>query len=45
VVQPPHTISLLAMGQQWSRGPGDDEVTVRVRLGESTATARASNAP
>jgi hypothetical protein len=20
VVQPPHTISLLAMGQQWSRG-------------------------
>ena len=29
----------------WSRGPGDDEVTVRVRLGESTATARASNAP
>lgn len=29
----------------WSRGPGDDEVTVWVRLGESTATARASNAP
>jgi Flp pilus assembly protein TadG len=29
----------------WSRGPGDDEVTVRVRLGDSTATARASNAP
>ena len=29
----------------WSRGPGDDEVTVYVRLGDSTATARASNAP
>ena len=29
----------------WSRGPGDDEVTVWVRLGQSTATARASNAP
>jgi len=29
----------------WSRGPGDDEVTVLVRLGQSTATARASNAP
>jgi Flp pilus assembly protein TadG len=29
----------------WSRGPGEFEVTVRVRFGESTATARASNAP
>ena len=29
----------------WSRCPGDDEVTVLVRLGQSTATARASNAP
>jgi len=29
----------------WSRSPGNDEVTVRVRLGEGTATARASNAP
>lgn len=29
----------------WSHGPGDHEVTVRVRLGDSTATARASNAP
>ena len=29
----------------WSRGPGDHEVTVRVRFGDSTAIARASNAP
>jgi hypothetical protein len=29
----------------WSRGPGEFEVTVRVRFGDSTATARASNAP
>jgi Flp pilus assembly protein TadG len=29
----------------WSRGPGEYEVTVRVRVGDSTATARASNAP
>ena len=28
----------------WQRGPGPDEVTVVVRVGESTATARASNA-
>ena len=27
------------------RGPGPDEVTVVVRIGESTATARASDAP
>mgnify|MGYP001573263906 CR=1 len=26
-------------------GPGNDEVTVRVRLGEGTATGRASDAP
>ncbi len=29
----------------WSRGPGPDEVTVVVRLGDATATARASNSP
>lgn len=29
----------------WQRGPGADEVTVVVRLGESSATARASDAP
>ena len=29
----------------WFRGPGPFEVTVTVRLGETTATARASNAP
>ncbi len=29
----------------WTPGPGDHEVTVTVRLGDSTATARASNAP
>ncbi|MFT6291494.1 MAG: hypothetical protein ACJAR2_002096 [Ilumatobacter sp.] len=29
----------------WSRGPGVGEVSVVVRLGEVTATARASNAP
>ncbi|MGI9644696.1 MAG: pilus assembly protein TadG-related protein [Ilumatobacteraceae bacterium] len=28
----------------WQRGPGPDEVTVVVRVGDSTATARASNA-
>lgn len=28
----------------WERGPGPFEVTVTVRLGASTATARASNA-
>ncbi len=27
----------------WRRGPGPDEVTVVVRVGDSTATARASN--
>lgn len=29
----------------WSQGPGPSEVTVTVRLGDTTATARASNAP
>lgn len=29
----------------WFRGPGPSEVTVTVRLGDTTATARASNAP
>ena len=29
----------------WSRGPGPDEVTVVVRVGDSTATARATDAP
>lgn len=29
----------------WARGPGPDEVTVVVRVGESTATARATDAP
>ncbi len=29
----------------WSRGPGADEVTVVVQVGDSVATARASNAP
>ena len=29
----------------WFRGPGVAEVTVVVRLGDTTATARASNAP
>ncbi|MGB3736663.1 MAG: pilus assembly protein TadG-related protein [Ilumatobacter sp.] len=29
----------------WFRGPGTSEVTVTVRLGDTTATARASNAP
>ena len=29
----------------WSRGPGPHEVTVTVRLGDTTATARATNAP
>ena len=29
----------------WVSGPGDDEVTVVVRVGDSTATARASDAP
>lgn len=30
---------------EWVRGPGPNEVTVTVRLGDTTATARASNAP
>lgn len=30
---------------EWYEGPGPDEVTVTVRLGETSATARASNAP
>lgn len=29
----------------WRRGPGPDEVTVTVRVGDATATARATNAP
>ncbi len=29
----------------WSRGPGSDQVTVTVRVGDSHATARATNAP
>ena len=29
----------------WLLGPGEHEVTVVVRVGDSTATARASNAP
>ncbi len=29
----------------WERGPGPDEVTVVVRIGDSTARARASDAP
>lgn len=29
----------------WFRGPGPYEVTVVVRVGDTTATARASNAP
>lgn len=29
----------------WERGPGPHQVTVRVRYGAATATARASNAP
>lgn len=29
----------------WHRGPGPDEVTVTVRVGDSTATARATDAP
>lgn len=29
----------------WTRGPGTDEVTVTVRVGDATATARASDAP
>ena len=29
----------------WVRGPGEHEVTVVVRVGDSTATARASDAP
>jgi Putative Flp pilus-assembly TadE/G-like len=29
----------------WVRGPGPDEVTVTVRFGTATATARASDAP
>lgn len=29
----------------WVAGPGEHEVTVVVRVGDSTATARASNAP
>lgn len=36
-----HDASLVS----WSRGPGEHDVTVMVRVGESTATARASNAP
>jgi hypothetical protein len=30
---------------RWFRGPGPGQVTVTVRLGDTTATARASNAP
>ena len=30
---------------EWFRGPGPWEVTVTVRRGDTTATARASNAP
>lgn len=29
----------------WQRGPGRDEVTVIVQVGEATATARATDAP
>lgn len=29
----------------WSLGPGPDDVTVTVRVGDSTATARATDAP
>jgi len=29
----------------WSAGPGEYEVTVVVRVGDATATARASNSP
>lgn len=29
----------------WARGPGTDQVTVTVQVGDSTATARASDAP
>lgn len=29
----------------WSAGPGADEVTVTVRVGDATATARATDAP
>lgn len=29
----------------WHRGPGSHEVTVVVRVGDSSATARASNSP
>ena len=29
----------------WRRGPGPFDVTVTVRIGDATATARASNAP
>jgi Flp pilus assembly protein TadG len=29
----------------WSEGPGQHEVTVVVRLGDATASARATNAP
>ena len=29
----------------WTPGPGPDEVSVVVRLGDATATARATNAP
>lgn len=29
----------------WTRGPGPDEVTVTVRIGDVTATARASISP
>ncbi len=34
-----------AMVILWQRGPGRDEVTVVVQLGEATATARATDAP
>lgn len=36
-----HDATLLS----WARGPGQFEVTVTVRVGVSTATARASNEP
>ena len=34
-----------AVVESWFRGPGPFEVTVTVRLGDTTATARASDAP
>jgi hypothetical protein len=42
-----HDFAMLhgALVISWSRGPGEHEVTVVVRFGDSTATARASNAP